>query len=305
MAVSASTVLKPLPMDLKVQQVPGSIPKTVEELGLNTALLRGNTRCESPTTYASQMKDANTLVYWISLTVEEFEGAKLTTDCSTVIPCFHGHGHMPMWDKMLFTTCPMEALTTMVYHLSEMHVATTEPTTWILVMDVAQHELRLAKGVTDLFARGYQHVQHQVQSGRVWRLTDYEKNHQVHQCFTWQHGYLWTYNIPVCFYDVDMSTERNKRLLLQVLEYSGTQILNNLPQATGEKLNTILQQMHELQNPAGYNTAHVRFQGAKTIERLRGNPDMPQWVNSVVNPVEIIAEINKYRADLLENIDGE
>ena len=54
--------------------------------------------------------------------------------------------------------------------------------------------------------------------------------------------------------------------------------MHHFTAATKQQLTEMLQQMHSSNTVSGINTGNILFQGAKTIERIRGNVQLATWV---------------------------
>ena len=179
-----------------------------------------------------------------------------------------------------------------------MHVARKIPTKWLVITwveDVKQHHLRTGNQVINMFNRGYMHPQQQIESGCNLRFTTFELAsqqtweisadggntmlQQICNYFQWNKDWMWTYDIPVQVSNMTTeATQQEKRLVHQCLEYGGAQILHHFTAATKQQLTEMLQQMHSSNTVSGINTGNILFQGAKTIERIRGNVQLATWV---------------------------
>ena len=165
--------------------------------------------------------------------------------------------------------------------------------TW--VEDVQQHRLRTGNQVINMFNRGYMYPQQQIESECNLRFTTFElASHQIWEInadggntmlqqicnyFQWNKNWMWTYNIPVQVSNMNVeSTQQEKRLVLQCLEYGGAQMLHHFTTSTRDAVMEMLQQMHSTSITSGINTGNILFQGAKTVERIRGNSHLATWV---------------------------
>ena len=177
-------------------------------------------------------------------------------------------------------------------------VTTKIPTKWLMITwveDVQQHRLRTGNQVINMFNRGYMYPQQQIESGCNLRFTTFELAsqqiweinadggntmlQQICNYFQWNKDWMWTYNIPVQVSNMNVeSTQQEKRLVLQCLEYGGAQMLHHFTTSTRDAVMEMLQQMHSTSITSGINTGNILFQGAKTVERIRGNSHLATWV---------------------------
>ena len=202
------------------------------------------------------------------MTIEEYNSIKPTETArestNTVIPALLGSQRMPNFDKLILAPSPQLALTTMYMHATEMHVTTKIPTKWLMITwveDVQQHRLRTGNQVINMFNRGYMYPQQQIESGCNLRFTTFELAsqqiwetnadggntmlQQICNYFQWNKDWMWTYNIPVQVSNMNVeSTQQEKRLVLQCLEYGGAQMLHHFTTSTRDAVMEMLQQMH-------------------------------------------------------------
>jgi hypothetical protein len=223
------------------------------------------------------------------MTIEEYNSIKPTETAgestNTVIPALLGSQRMPNFDKLILAPSPQLALTTMYMHATEMHVTTKIPTKWLMITwveDVQQHRLRTGNQVINMFNRGYMYPQQQIESGCNLRFTTFELAsqqiweinadggntmlQQICNYFQWNKDGMWTYNIPVQMSNMNVeSTQQEKRLVLQCLEYGGAQMLHHFTTSTRDAVMEMLQQLHSTSITSGINTGNILFQGAKTV----------------------------------------
>ena len=146
-----------------------------------------------------------------------------------------------------------------------------------------------------MFNRGYMYPQQQIESGcnlrfatfelasqQIWEINADGGNTMLQQIcnyFQWNKDWMWTYNIPVQVSNMNVeSTQQEKRLVLQCLEYGRAQMLHHFTTSTRDAVMEMLQQMHSTSITSGINTGNILFQGAKTVERIRGNSHLATWV---------------------------
>ena len=133
----------------------------------------------------------------------------------------------------------------------------------------------------------------------VWNITAegggsiYNK---IATSLSWQQGWLWMYNLPLPTQQITGSQHKWARAIFECLHYSGTGVLNMLPGEAQQAVNNILDSNHPLQQ--GVVLQHY---GSKTRERIRGNPTIMEWVNSVTNFQEFVEAYNVYHTT---NTDG-
>ena len=92
---------------------------------------------------------------------------------------------------------------------------------------------------------------------------------------------MWTYNILVQVSSMTVeTTQQEKRLVHQCLKYSGAQVLHHFTDATKQQITEMLQQLQITNTVNDINIGNILFQGAKTIERIRGNVQLATWVSN-------------------------
>ena len=82
--------------------------------------------------------------------------------------------------------------------------------------------------------------------------------------FTWQAGYVWSFNLPIHVSDVE---DKFSWFVRQSLQYAGTKMLLHLPTEHLQKILTMADE-HQLKVS----------NGVKTIERLRGSTSLWKWI---------------------------
>lgn len=304
---------------------PREVATTLEELNIGATVLVNseivNPQQLDPDALHANNVAGNIQAWWMAMTVEEYNSLVDLYDTNRKVHNIPGSTRMPCFDKVIIATNPQQAATTLLMHLVEAHTATRFQHQWILLtwsQDNMQQPMRYAGEATGLFARAWRYPQLQVESNRVLKLTTTEVATQViweiHPTramdnmltcicnkFSWQEGWIWTYNIPLNLRDVEVPpTDEDQRALLQALEYCGTQVTQHLPQDLATKLHMILGNMHSLANKDGYSTKELKYEGSKTTERLRGNSNLPAWMLNSYDEqhvTQMFQDINKWRME--------
>ena len=90
--------------------------------------------------------------------------------------------------------------------------------------------------------------------------------------------------------------------LINGLEYTGVQALNRMPTEVQQHLNQVLENQRPLQQ-----SIQLPYWGAKTSERLGGNPTVLEFVNANTNMAQYIIDFNEYHEETREdaNMDEE
>ena len=83
-------------------------------------------------------------VWWFATTAEIF--GSLCGPSSNMPTSLPGNIYCPLWDKLVLTSTPTMALTTLFYHVTEIHVATKESNKVVLSFrtNLAQQRKRIA-----------------------------------------------------------------------------------------------------------------------------------------------------------------
>ena len=295
---------------------------TLKEMGLKVVKCLTTSEVTNPTAlepdeFHSFAVENNMPVYWLMLTVEEFNSLIPLTNTgeNKLLPTISGATRMPAFDKMIFNMSPQLAATTLVYHQTEGHCSTAETTQWILLsfqQDHQQNQLRLANGAITVFNRGYVAPQMQLPWNRTLRFNNYELSTQqswvitttsettsllwtVHDRLSWKHNILWTFNVPVDASKV-INTDANEwPQVVQALAYTGLQALDHFDDDVNKRIKGLLTQSHPLiQQRSMLNTSNIHWHGAKTVERLRGNPALMSFVNKF-DYAEYAQQVNAWR----------
>ena len=264
--------------------------------------------------FNNAMHNAGQDVWWLATTPEVYAAVCGSgQQFPTSIP---GNMYCPRWDKVVMTTSPTLAITTLFHHITELHVETQKSNIAVLMgfrVNTIQQRHRLGNNVVNYFNRGYMAgTQCQIESGHrfnmtvdeaatvlVWNITAegggsiYNK---IATSLSWQQGWLWMYNLPLPTQQITGSQHKWARAIFECLHYSGTGVLNMLPGEAQQAVNNILDSNHPLQQ--GVVLQHY---GSKTRERIRGNPTIMEWVNSVTNFQEFVEAYNVYHTT---NTDG-
>ena len=257
---------------------------TLKEMGLKVVKCLTTSEVTNPTAlepdeFHSFAVENNMPVYWLMLTVEEFNSLIPLTNTgeNKLLPTISGATRMPAFDKMIFNMSPQLAATTLVYHQTEGHCSTAETTQWILLsfqQDHQQNQLRLANGAITVFNRGYVAPQMQLPWNRTLRFNNYELSTQqswvitttsettsllwtVHDRLSWKHNILWTFNVPVDASKV-INTDANEwPQVVQALAYTGLQALDHFDDDINKRIKGLLTQSHPLiQQRSMLNTIH-------------------------------------------------
>ena len=102
--------------------------------------------------------------------------------------------------------------------------------------------------------------------------------HKIANKFQWSNGYVWHFNIAINIMEIVDDRSPWYKALCNSLEYNGTQVLQYLPTQAASRLNTLLGNMHPLQQET---VRQLPYFGVKTVERLRGNPTVMEFVNTI------------------------
>ena len=96
--------------------------------------------------------------------------------------------------------------------------------------------------------------------------------------FSWENGFLWTYNIPLRPTEILSQEDNRMRCLLQCLQYTSGEVMAKLPTETTQHISALLASMHPIVQQQ-FQTDFQYF-GAKTTERLRGNSTIRSWIST-------------------------
>ena len=259
-------------------------------------------------------------VWWFATTAEIF--GSLCGPSSNMPTSLPGNIYCPRWDKLVLTSTPTMALTTLFYHVTEIHVATKESNKVVLLSfrtNLAQQRKRIGDATVNYFNRGYMagtqcqiETGHNInmtadeiatiQTGEVEATTGGNVFHQIATALSWQQGWMWTFNLPIQVQQVVDNQHVWAKAIYLCLEYSGTGIVNTLPAEAQRAINNILETNHPLQQ--GIQLQHY---GSKTRERLRGNPAIMEWVNTTSNFQEFADAFNTYHGSNMDdaNMEGD
>lgn len=245
-----------------------------------------------------------------------------------VINAVPGSTRMPRFDKMLAQQTPTLSVLTQAFHQSEGHVRTGSPNRAIILSFEEcniQSPFRMGNSALNTFCRGYQYPQQQVemdrtlrfnmkemQSQQIWLCTTVDPNSTlVQQAFqlNWNRDYGWSFNIPFNLAEMMMrsntTTDQHEAdtirfQVISIMEYSGTQLIQQVSTEVATWLTTMLPGLHPVCNKGRLSTQHVHFHGSKTLERLRGAPQHGEWLRETNTPEEIstyLAETNQWRME--------
>ena len=263
---------------------------TLKEMGLKVVKCLTTSEVTNPTAlepdeFHSFAVENNMPVYWLMLTVEEFNSLITLTNTgeNKLLPTISGATRMPAFDKVIFNMSPQLAATTLVYHQTEGHCSTAETTQWILLsfqQDHQQNQLRLANGAITVFNRGYVAPQMQLPWNRTLRFNNYELSTQqswvitttsettsllwtVHDRLSWKHNILWTFNVPVDASKVINTDDNEWPQVVQALAYTGLQALDHFDDDVNKRIKGLLTQSHPLiQQRSMLNTSNIHWHGA-------------------------------------------
>ena len=224
---------------------------------------------------------------FVPMTVEEWEDTK---GLSTL----DGEQRIPAWTHVTAVKTINAAYNMLSYHLSEMPVATKSPQQWIVLMihfSVINICTAMEKGVARMFNRAGIDVQLQLKYNLL--ATEVSKSFVLRvskplsdplTTFTWQAGYVWSFNLPIHVSDLE---DKFIWFARQSLQYAGTKMLLHLPTQHLEKTLTMADE-HQLKVS----------NGVKTIERLRGSTSLWKWIEDGMG--ESTKILNTSRVNWLE-----
>ena len=308
MALNKVITKKPSPL--------ADLNMTLTDLGLEAQQLFsgpfGNVDNKNPDQLTQMYLGANQQVWWLMTTTELYDSL---ANQQGLVPTIPGFLNMPSFDKVLMGDTPSTSGFCLYYHLSEQHLYSQQLRDLKLVMfipETRRQQRRLGSGNVDIFNRGYVFHQLQVQEGSSINLSTWELDKQVvfnvkpiqdntnfiqvisHK-FSWENGVLWSYNIPLRPTEILTQEDNRMRCLLQSLQYTGGEVLAKLPTETTKHISTLLATMHPLVQQQ-FQTDFQYF-GAKTTERLRGNPTIWDWIsiNYDQHYADYVKRTNDYR----------
>ena len=308
MALNKVVARKPTPL--------ADLNMTLTDLGLEAQQLFsgpfGNVDNKNPDQLTQMYLGANQQVWWLMTTTELYNSL---ADQQGLVATIPGFLNMPSFDKVLMGDTPATSGFCLFYHLSEQHLYSQQLRDLKLVMFVPEtrrQQRRLGSGNVDVFNRGYVFHQLQVQEGSLVNLSTWELNKQVvfnvkpiqdntnfvqviANKFSWENGFLWTYNVPLRPTDILTQEDNRMRCLLQCLQYTGGEVLAKLPTETTKHVHTLLATMHPMVQQQ-FQTDFQYF-GAKTTERLRGNSTIWSWIsiNYDQHYADYVKSTNDYR----------
>ena len=284
---------------------------TLGSIGLTTRAIQmsatNNPEGLNPDAFNMMMENNSLEAWWICLPTEIHQSALCPT--TNRLLGISGNILMPEFDKAIWSTDPGAAVTTCAYHATELHLESANHHTWMLtcvVVNKLKQLQRLGNNTVDIFNRGYVRPQLQIQAGNVmrftvdeqvstqiWEVTSSRDNTVLHQVTTelsWSNNYMWTYNYV--FPTSLISAENNDHFIcfLQSLEYSGATVLQQLSTDETVRLWGLLstpQNWRHLQQ--------ISMGGNKTMERLRGNARVIEWITANTNMEQFVAKYNQYR----------
>ena len=301
---------------------------TLSNLGINvchclTASPTTNPTNMAPDSFHQFSVDNNMGTWWAMFTQEEYNS--MVPEDGNILLSIPGATRMPRFDKVIVNTSPQAAAATLVYHMTEGHCTTGNPKGWILVAFQQDHQqglLRLGNGCTNVFNRGYVAPQLQIEFTRVLRFNIYELSTQqvwkigannnqdvlesVHNRLSWQNNVIWSYNAPVNVANINSTEDNIWPHFIQALEYSGLQCLDHLSTEVANKVKQLLTTVHPLVSASPtVNTSTVHWHGSKTMERLRGSPNIIPWVTNIYDHSEYVTEVNTWRNNADEHMEDD
>ena len=271
---------------------------TLTDLGLEAQQLSsgpfGNVDNKNPDELNIMYQSANQQAWWLMTTTELYNSI---SNQQGLVPTIPGFLNMPFFDKVLMGETPSTGAFSLFYHMTEQHVLSQQLRDLKLIMIVPEtrrQQRRLGSNNVDVFNRGYVFQQLQVQENSMINFSTWEINKQVvfnvkpiqdninfvqviANKFSWQNGFLWTYNIPLRPTEILTQEDNRMRCLLQCLQYTGGEVMAKLPTETTQHIHTLLASMHPMVQQK-FQTDFQYF-GAKTTERLRGNSTIWSWIS--------------------------
>ena len=289
---------------------------TLTDLGLEAQQLFsgpfGNVDNKNPDELTNMYQSANQQIWWLMTTTEMYNSI---SNQQGLVPTIPGFLNMPFFDKVLMGETPATGAFSLFYHVSEQHVLTQQLRDLKLIMlvpETRRQQRRLGSHNVDVFNRGYVFQQLQVQERSMINLSTWELNKQVvfnvkpiqdninfaqviANKFSWENGFLWTYNIPLRATEILSQEDNRMRCLLQCLQYTGGEVMAKLPTETTQHVHTLLASMHPMVQQQ-FQTDFQYF-GAKTTERLRGNSTIWSWISTNYDQhyADYVKRTNDYR----------
>jgi len=289
---------------------------TLTDLGLEAQQLFsgpfGNVDNKNPDELTNMYQSANQQIWWLMTTTELYNSI---SNQQGLVPTIPGFLNMPFFDKVLMGETPATGAFSLFYHVSEQHVLTQQLRDLKLIMlipETRRQQRRLGSHNVDVFNRGYVFQQLQVQERSMINLSTWELNKQVvfnvkpiqdninfvqviANKFSWENGFLWTYNIPLRPTEILSQEDNRMRCLLQCLQYTGGEVMAKLPTETTQHIHTLLASMHPMVQQ--WFQTDFQYFGAKTTERLRGNSTIWSWISTNYDQhyADYVKSTNDYR----------
>ena len=136
------------------------------------------------------------------------------------------HANMGQDDRVHNTACHHRD--DLVPHYSELHVATNNGNTWILVSwcpNRRQQEFRMGNRTIGFFNRGYQRTQLQLECGNMirfttneeasiqsWELESVTPDMDIPTTLIWENNVIWSYNMSFSAMEIDGPEPRASQL---------------------------------------------------------------------------------------------
>ena len=208
--------------------------------------------------------------------------AFVPTEDTKDLPTLDGEQHMPAWTHMTAVKTINEAYNLLSYHLSEVHVATKSPQQWIVLMihfSVINLCTAMGKGVARMFNRAGIDVQLQLYGKYNLLATEISKSCVLRvskpssdplTSFTWQAGYVWSFNLPIHVSDLE---DKFIWFVRQSLQYAGTKMLLHL--ASQHMKILAMADEHQLKVSKGVET----ILSASVAQHRFGNGLKTAWEN--------------------------
>ena len=236
--------------------------------------------------------------FYFPLTVEEYN--KMGSN----IKCIDGQLRMPTWTHVTGVTTLANAANLLAYHLSEQHMGTKDTNNFfVLCVPITTSNMigALTTGAAHVFSRANINVQlqiadkYQLNKREVDKMVVLKINKYIYeplQLFQWQHGYTWSYNIPINMDNIEV--EELNWFFKQAVEYGGTAMAQEL---STMNLNKVIKHC--------YGLGLQLNRPVKTIERLRGSSTLIQWLlennESVMKTTE---EAQQQMLDTMKEIEA-
>ena len=191
--------------------------------------------------------------WWLCTTEEMWEAISPTAiqGNKNLPTTLRGNMYQPGFDKLILCPSPTMALTTLVYHVTEGHVAprnTMRAKMFCWQPNDVQQRHRLALQIINFFNRGYHmFTQMQVETNKWHNFTMDEQAssqlwdielavnssasniyEQMITTWSWNNGWIWPFNNVIALKMITNTAHLWYPALLTALEYSGLQMIQHL-----------------------------------------------------------------------------